>query len=88
MLFGSDGGLEALTAVHRQFLDNGADVIGSLTYKLSHEFISNVRDTDVIADFPEGYTVSGSRRTFSPCFGGSENSCGRILGSEYRSRAC
>ena len=57
MLFGCCGGLESLTAIQRQCLDDGADVIGSLTYKLSHEFISNLRDADAMAGIPEGNTV-------------------------------
>jgi homocysteine S-methyltransferase len=40
LLYGVDGGLPELKQVHRNFLESGADCIGSLTYKLSHEMIS------------------------------------------------
>ena len=57
VLFGLDGGVEALAASHRRFLECGADVIGSMTYKLSHEFLLSVRDHGLTDELPEGDTI-------------------------------
>lgn len=43
LLYGLDGGLDALYTTHYKMLAQGADCIGSLTYKLSHELIADCR---------------------------------------------
>jgi homocysteine S-methyltransferase len=48
LLFNADGGLDALKAVHRTWLDNGADVIGTLTYKLSADLVDGSRELGML----------------------------------------
>eukprot|EP00927_Polykrikos_kofoidii_P025840 TRINITY_DN23156_c0_g1_i1.p1 TRINITY_DN23156_c0_g1~~TRINITY_DN23156_c0_g1_i1.p1 ORF type:complete len:412 (-),score=57.69 TRINITY_DN23156_c0_g1_i1:47-1282(-) len=50
LLFGADGGLDVLKRVHRAWLENGADVLGTLTYKLSEELIEQGRDRGLLKD--------------------------------------
>mmetsp|Transcript_56829 Transcript_56829/g.158269 ORF Transcript_56829/g.158269 Transcript_56829/m.158269 type:complete len:390 (+) Transcript_56829:53-1222(+) len=53
LLYGFDGGLPALKQVHRSFLVNGADVIGTLTYKLSHEMLDRCKERGLLDSLSE-----------------------------------
>eukprot|EP00392_Amoebophrya_sp_AT5.2_P005389 g5398.t1 len=48
LLYGLDGGLEALKKTHRQYLDAGAHVIGTLSYKLSLELLVECRNRGML----------------------------------------
>jgi len=53
LLFDADGGLDALKAVHRAWLDNGADVIGTLTYKLAADLVDRARELGMLEAIDE-----------------------------------
>lgn len=53
LLFDPDG-IKILKTLHREFLDRGADVIGTMTYKLSEELLRELRARDMLSEFPAG----------------------------------
>jgi len=59
LLYGMDGGLDVLKKVHREFLDNGADVIGTLTYKFSAETLNAVEKAGLLKDIENNHLTVG-----------------------------